>query len=157
MNQEMKQKTETREDRIVRIMSKDIEGKMTVYSGLAKIKGISWAMSNFICKKLGFKKTKKIGELTNEEIEKIALFMEKFEGPEFLMNRRADFDTGEDKHLLGVKLDLQKEFDIKRLKKIKSYKGLRHSAKLPLRGQRTKANFRTNKAKGVGIKKKKKA
>ena len=65
-----------------------------------------------------------------------------------------DFETGEDKHLIGADLELRKEFDIKRLKKIKTYKGYRHGAKLPLRGQRTKGNFRRNKAKGVGIKKK---
>ena len=53
-------------------------------------------------------------------------------------------------------MDLKKDFDIKRLKKIKSYKGFRHSSKLPLRGQRTKGNFRKNRAKSVGIKKKKK-
>ena len=51
-------------------------------------------------------------------------------------------------------LDLKKETDLKRLKKIKSYRGIRHAANLPLRGQRTKAHFRKNKQKGVGIKKK---
>ena len=52
-------------------------------------------------------------------------------------------------------LELQKEFDIKRLKKIKSYRGIRHTLGLPSRGQRTKGNFRPHKMKGVGIKKKK--
>jgi small subunit ribosomal protein S13 len=70
------------------------------------------------------------------------------------MNRRMDFETGENKHLNGFDLDLQKEFDIKRLKKIKSYKGYRHMSGLTLRGQRTRGNFRRNKMKSVGIKKK---
>ena len=32
------------EDRVVRILSKDIEGKTKIYSGLTKIKGISWGI-----------------------------------------------------------------------------------------------------------------
>ena len=71
-----------------------------------------------------------------------------------MLNRQNDFESGEDKHLTGSNLELRKEFDIKRLKKIKSYKGLRHSSNLPMRGQRTKSNFRRNRRKGAGIKKK---
>jgi len=56
--------------------------------------------------------------------------------------------------LLGNDLELSTEFDIKRLRKIKSYRGIRHMAGLPLRGQRTKSNFRKNRRKGAGIKKK---
>ena len=67
-----------------------------------------------------------------------------------------DFDTGEDKHLVSSDLELRKEFDIKRLKKVKNYRGLRHTSKLPMRGQRTKGNFRPNKMNGAGIKTKKK-
>ena len=74
--------------------------------------------------------------------------------PKYLLNRRSDFEEGEHKHLVGSDLELQKDFDIKRLKKIKSYRGFRHMSGLPSRGQRTKSNFRKNKAKGAGIKKK---
>ncbi|MBU4308527.1 MAG: 30S ribosomal protein S13 [Nanoarchaeota archaeon] len=77
--------------------------------------------------------------------------------PEFLFNRLKDFETGENKYLVGSDLELKKEFDIKRLKKIKSYRGIRHAAGLPLRGQRTRSNFRKNRKKAGGIKKKNKA
>jgi small subunit ribosomal protein S13 len=76
--------------------------------------------------------------------------------PDYLKNRRMDFETGENKHLISSDLDLKKEFDIKRLKNIKSYRGYRHVAGLPTKGQRTRSHFRKNKAKGAGIKKKKK-
>lgn len=142
------------EERVVRIVSKDIEGGMTLYSGLTKIKGISWSIANAICKKLGFSKTKKVGSLTAEEIKKIEDFVKNPELPEYIKNRRKDFETGEDGHLITSDLDLKKEFDIKRLKKVKSYRGYRHMAGLPSRGQRTKSNFRRNKSKGAGIKKK---
>lgn len=143
------------EEKIIRILGKDIEGRMTLYSGLTKVKGISWAVSNAICNKLGLDKRKKIGDLNSEEIDKIENFMKSPELPSFIFNRRNDLETGEQGHLIGSDLDLKKEFDIKRLKKIKSYRGFRHGAKLTMRGQRTKGNFRRNKAKGVGIKKKK--
>lgn len=142
------------EDRLVRILSEDIEGKMKVYVGLTKIKGVSWGVANAVCKVLKLDKNKKIGTLTPEEIKTISEFIKKPQIPTYLFNRRNDFDTGETKHLSGSDLDLQKEFDIKRLKKIKSYRGLRHASGLPVRGQRTKAHFRTNKTKGAGIKSK---
>ena len=148
------QENKKAEERIVRILAKDIEGGMTLYSGLTKIKGISWTMSNAICKKLGLDKKKKIGSLTEDEINKITEFMKNPDLPKEILNRRKDFETGGDGHLLGSDLELKKEFDIKRLKKIKTYKGLRHAANLPLRGQRTRSNFRKNRRKGAGIKKK---
>jgi len=155
----MEQKKENlkQEERLMRILSKDIEGKMTIYAGLAKIKGISWAFANAICKKLKLDKKRKLGSLTEEELKKIEDFSKNPEVPKYLLNRRKDFGSGEDMHLTGSFLSLSKEFDIKRLKKIKSYRGLRHASNLPLRGQRTKSNFRKNRRKGAGIKKKKKA
>jgi small subunit ribosomal protein S13 len=141
------------EERIIRIMSKDIRGGMSIYSGLTKIKGISWAMSSAICKELNIDKNKKIGDLDAPQIKKIEEFLSDPKVPAFLMNRRKDMDSGKDKHVASSDLDLQKEFDIKRLKTIKCYKGIRHVSGLPLRGQRTRSNFRKNRRKGVGIKK----
>ena len=147
-------KEEKDEEKLIRIMSKDIEGKMKIYPGLTKIKGISWGISNAVCKILGIDKNRKMGSLTEEEIKKISDFMKNPKIPVFLVNRRFDFETGENRHLTGTDLDFRKDFDIKRLKNIKSYKGMRHQVGLPARGQRTKGHFRKNKSKGVGIKKK---
>jgi len=147
---------EKREERLVRILSKDIEGKMKLYVGLTKIKGISWTFSNAVCKSLNIDKNKTIGALTEEEIQKITDFIKNPTLPEYLLNRRKDIETGKEKHLTGTDLDLRKDFDIKKLKKIKSYRGLRHTAGLPSRGQRTKAHFRTNRKRGSGIKSKSK-
>ena len=55
--------------------------------------------------------------------------------------------------MLTNDLDIQKEFDIKRLKKIKSYRGLRHAQGLPVRGQRTRSHFR-KKGGAVSVRKK---
>ncbi|MBT96577.1 MAG: 30S ribosomal protein S13 [Candidatus Pacearchaeota archaeon] len=153
----MEQKTQTErkyEERIIRILSKDIEGKMKIYPGLTNIKGVSWSLSNAVCKILKIDKNRKIGSLTDEEIKTISEFIKNPKVPKYLINRRTDFETGEDKHLVGSDLDLRTEFDIKRLKKIKNYKGYRHMSGLPVRGQRTRSNFRKNRRKSTGIKKK---
>ena len=151
--QEMKH-LKNEDERIVRILSKDIEGKTKVYVGLTKIKGVSWTLSNATCKKLKINKERKIGSLTDNEVKKISEFIKNPDVPNFIVNRNSDFESGENKHLTGSDLDLEKEFDVKRLKKIRTYRGLRHSVNLPLRGQRTKSNFRRNRKKAGGIKKK---
>jgi len=143
---------------LVRILGKDIRGDKKLHSGLTKIKGISWAFSNAICKKLNLDKNKKVQELTKEEIKSIEKFLENPAVPKFMKNRQKDLEDGEDKHISGSDIGLQKEFDIKRLRKIRAYKGIRHAAGLPVRGQRTKSNFRRNRKKSgaVGVKSKKK-
>lgn len=158
--QEKKGKPETRlvsEVRLIRILSKDIPGNKKLYVGIQAIRGVSWSFANAVCKKLNLDKSKRIDELSEEEIKKISEFIKNPSLPSFLVNRRKDYDTGKDKHLHGADLDLQKEFDIKRLKKIKSYRGIRHMAGQPVRGQRTKSHFRSNRKKtgAVGVKIKK--
>ncbi len=144
-------KTET----IVRILQTDIPGKRNVYAGLTKIKGVSFSMSNTICYKLKIDKRKRIQDLDAKELGMISEIVKNPQVPKFMMNRRLDIDTGADKHLITTELDLRKEFDIKRLKKIRSYRGSRHALGQPTRGQRTKSHFRKGgKNKVVGVRKK---
>ena len=144
---EEKQIEKKAEDRIIRLLSKDIEGKMTVYSGLTKIKGISWSMANAICNVLGIEKKRKLGSLDEKELDRIKNFTKEQKIPSFLFNRKFDPETGENRHLIGNELELRNDFDIKKMKKIKSYKGARHVSGQPVRGQRTKAHFRQHKGK----------
>jgi small subunit ribosomal protein S13 len=153
MTPEIKQEKQN-EEVLIRIMSTDIPGDKKVLAGLTKIKGISWAFSNAICKVLKIDKDKKVRELSKDEIAKISEFAKNPKLPKYLLNRRKDLETGEDRHLVGSDLQLRKEFDIKRLKKMRCFRGIRHSTGQPVRGQRTKAHFRENKALGVAKKKK---
>lgn len=139
---------------IIRIVQTDIPGDKKVLTGLTYIKGVSWSISNAICKILRIDSDKKVQDLTKDETEKIIKFLEDPKLPSFLYNRRKDFESGKDGHLITAKLDMTKEFDIRRLKKIRSYRGLRHVLGLPTRGQRTKANFRAKGKKAVGVRKK---
>jgi small subunit ribosomal protein S13 len=142
---------------LVRILGKDLRGDLKLIVGMTKIKGISWSYANALCKIISLDTEKRIGDLNSDEIKKIETSIKEVSVPIFLKNRQKDFDTGEDQHLLGPDLNLRNEFDVKRLRKIKSYRGIRHASRLPVRGQRTKGNFRHNRKKSgaVGVKKKK--
>jgi ribosomal protein S13 len=140
---------------LIRVLGKDIRGDMKIGSALTKIDGISWAFSNAVCKILKLDRSVALQDISKADLKKIEEFVKNPEVPVFLKNRRKDLDSGEDVHVSGVDLKLRKEFDIKRLKKIKAYRGVRHSAHLPVRGQRTKANFRKNRKPSVAAAKKK--
>ncbi len=142
------------DEKLIRIVSTDIPGNKKVYAGLTRIKGVSWSLANATCVSLKIDKDRKITSLSQDEIKSINDFLKKPTIKSYLMNRRKDFDDGTDKHLVTNDLDLRNDFDVKRLRKIKSNRGIRHAAKLPLRGQRTKAHFRKNRGKSGGIKKK---
>jgi len=156
MAEQVQKKPEKDYFSLVRIMQTDIPGNKNTLTGLTYIKGISWTISNAICKILNLDPNKKVSELDKKEIEKITEFLNNPKLPGFLVNRRKDFETGEDAHIITTKLDMTKEFDVRRLKKIRSYRGLRHAFGHPTRGQRTKSHFRARgKRKVIGVKKKK--
>ena len=152
-----KPQKEEKVETLIRILQTDIPGSKNIYVGLTRIKGVSFSMSNAICYLLDMDKKKKIEELSKEEIDKISEMIKNPKVPVFMKNRRKDFSDGQDVHLSTTELDLTKEFDIKRLMKIKAYRGTRHSRGLPSRGQRTKSHFRKKgRNKAVGVKTKKK-
>lgn len=138
--------------KIIRILQTDVPGEKNIYAGLTRIKGVSWSISNAICILNKFDKKRKIESLSKDEIGVIENALREHKFPKFLLNRRNDFETGKDGHVFGNDLDLARELDIKRLKKIRSFRGLRHATGQPTRGQSTKAHFRSNRKKGVGIK-----
>lgn len=145
-------KIDGREEKLVRILSTDIPGSKKIFAGLTRIKGVSWSFANAVCSILKIDKNRLVASLNKEEIDKISQFIKKPSMPEFLLNRRKDRETGKSHHLTGSDLDLQKEFDIKMLKKIRSYRGWRHALGQPTRGQRTKSHFRKRgKKKAIGV------
>ena len=106
--------------------------------------------ANALCVVNNIDKTKKIGFLNDAEVKAIETSIENLEKiPVWLRNSRKEMDSGSDKHVVGPQLKLKKEFDIRRMKKTKSYRGMRHAVGLPVRGQRTKGHFRKGKAVGV--------
>ena len=137
---------------LVRIGNVDIEGKKRLCYALSMIKGVSFSLANAVCQVTGIDKFKKIGELTDDEVKKLNDAISnpaKNNIPAWMFNRRKDYETGSDRHLLSGDLDFTKSNDIRRMKKIKCYKGVRHSLGLPVRGQRTRGNFRRGASIGV--------
>ena len=132
----------------VRIANTDLDGNKQVGNSLIKIKGINFMISNAICNAAKIQKTKKTGYLSDSEVERIDDVLKdpaKFKLPSWLFNRKKDPEDNADRHLIGTNLSFTQDNDIKMMKKIKSYKGVRHSLGLPVRGQRTRSNFRRNK------------
>lgn len=143
---------------IIRIGNADISGDRKILYGLTKIKGVSVMYANAACRLAGINVESKAGELSEKDVEKLdGIVKNPSENgiPAWILNRRKDYETGEDKHLLGGDIEFVKDQDIKRMKKAKTYRGIRHSQGLTVRGQRTKGNFRRNKGKGPGVQKKK--
>jgi len=134
---------------IVRILATDIPGNSTIYHGLTLIKGISWSISNAVCYVLNLNKNRKVSTLSEEDINKIVSFIKNPSLPEWMLNRKKDSITGLSKHFVTTELDLQREFDIRKMKKIRTYKGWRHAIGQPVRGQRTRSHFRKGSAIGV--------
>jgi small subunit ribosomal protein S13 len=145
---------ERMEESLIRIAGYDIPGSKKLLPGLTRIKGVGWSISNAACIKLNLSKDKKVSELTKDEIKMIETFLKNPDVKDFMKNRRSDLETGETGHFIGTDLEMKKDFDIRRMKKIRSYKGIRHTSGLPVRGQRTRSHFRKNKGQSTGIKKK---
>lgn len=111
---------------MARIAGVDLPAKKRVEIGLTYIYGIGRARSNSILYRAGVNPDKKVGDLTEDEVNRIRQILE---------------DEG------AVEGDLRKEvsMNVKRLIEMGSYRGLRHRRGLPVRGQRTHTNARTRK------------
>jgi small subunit ribosomal protein S13 len=114
-----------------RLVGVDIpEHKKTLYS-LTAIYGVGLKISEKVLDQAGVDKDKRARDLTQDEVGKINKVLENY------------INEGN--------LRRQVNENIQRLKRTRSYRGLRHMAKLPTRGQRTKTNSRT--ARGGGKRK----
>ena len=139
---------------IVRVVNTDLDGKKQLLYALTKIRGISYQFANAVCHLTGISQSKKAGDLTDKEVEKLDAVIKapaQYTIPAWMYNRRKDYETGADKHLFGTDIKFIQDGDIRIMKKIKCYRGVRHSLGLPVRGQRTRSNFRKNKGKVLGV------
>jgi len=108
---------------LVRITNTDMKGTQQILYGLKKIKGVGFMFANAICKMTKIDPAKKAGALSDDEIKKITAVIKeplKHNFPVWMVNRRKDMDTGEDKHLATGDLKFKIDNDIKQMKKIRS-------------------------------------
>lgn len=136
---------------IVRIAKTNLKGSTSVENALTGIKGVGPRTARAIAKEAGVDPMGTIGELDDGEVENLdGVVREAGEHlPVFMRNRRRDFDTGEDLHVTKADLEMKKREDLERMKKIKSYKGVRHIRGQKVRGQRTRSTGRTGSTVGV--------
>lgn len=110
---------------MARMMGVNIPDKKRIEVALTYIYGIGRSLSVKILKSAGIDLNKKAETLTEEELNKIKAIIEK-------NNYRLEGELRRDKMM-----------NIKRLKEIGCYRGIRHAKGLPVRGQQTKTNSRT--------------
>lgn len=152
-----KQETKTEQEEIkhiVRIANTDLEGKKSVQYSLTGIKGVNRRAARIIADAAGVDPTATMGYLEDEKIEALKEATNNIASilPVWMLNRRNDIFNGEDKHIIATDVMLVKREDINIMKKIRSYKGIRHERGHKVRGQRTKSTGR--KGLTVGVKRK---
>lgn len=137
---------------IVRIANKDLDGERPLYLALSDLKGIGLRLSNIILENLKLPKDKKIGELKEDDIERLREYIESQEYeniPAWAFNHRSEPVTGSNVNLVSNDLEIQIQDDINAMKKMRSYKGIRHEKGRKVRGQRTKSQGRRGLSVGV--------
>lgn len=122
---------------MARIAGVDLPREKRAVIGLTYIYGIGKPTSQELLKKAGISEDTRIKDLTEDEVSKIRALIEES---------------------VLVEGDLRREIamNIKRLKEIGCYRGIRHRKGLPVRGQKTKTNARTRKGPKKTVSRKKK-
>lgn len=117
---------------MARIAGVNIPTQKKLEISLTYIFGIGKKTAEDICSKAGLDGSRRVHTLSDEEVIKV----------------REIIDSN-----FKVEGDLRRDIamDIKGLKDMKCYRGLRHIKKLPVRGQRTHTNARTRKGKAIPI------
>lgn len=117
---------------MARIAGVDIPNDKRLDIGLTYIYGIGRINAKLVLKEANIPEDRRVNTLTDEEISKIAKVIEKG-------------------YMVEGNLRQQINQNIKRLREIGSYRGMRHMHKLPSRGQRTKSNARTQRGKRLTV------
>jgi len=146
-----------REKVFFRKLRSQVDGNAKIEHGLTQITGIGRRFAQAIVKVARIDPNLRIGAISEKELNQIEeLILNPIENgiPNWMVNRPKDLRTGEDLHVIGNKLEITVKRDINRMKKIKSYKGVRHHLRLKVRGQRTKSTGRHGLVVGVVRRKK---
>jgi len=124
---------------MARIAGVNIPTQKRLKVALTYIYGIGHTRSVKLIERAGVDATKRVKDLSNEEVNRLRDIIDSDEEP--------------------VEGDLRRieAMNIKRLQDMKCFRGLRHRMRLPVRGQRTQKNCRTRKGKAVPVAGKKKA
>ncbi|KAH3673057.1 hypothetical protein WICMUC_003890 [Wickerhamomyces mucosus] len=140
---------------ILRLLNTNVDGKIKVQYALTTIRGVGRRYANLVCKKADVDLSKRAGELTQEELERIVTILQnpaQYKIPSWFLNRQKDIVDGKDYHVLANNLESKLRDDLERLKKIRAHRGIRHFWGLRVRGQHTKTTGRRGKIVTTGKK-----
>nr|SVE74581.1 EOG090X0JV9 [Daphnia barbata] len=141
---------------ILRILNTNIDGKIKIMFAVTSIKGVGRRYANVVLKKADIDLTKRAGELSEEEVEKLITIManpRQYKIPDWFLNRQKDIKDGKFSQVTSNMLENKLREDLERLKKIRAHRGLRHYWGLRVRGQHTKTTGRRGRTVGVSKKK----
>ncbi len=141
-----------REKVFFRKLRSQVDGNAKVEYGLTQIKGIGSRLAQAIIRVADINPNVRIGALPEKDLNRIEeIILNPIENgiPNWMVNRKKDLRDGTDKHVIGSQLEITVKRDIDRMKRMKSYKGVRHHLKLKVRGQKTKSTGRHGLVVGV--------
>jgi len=125
---------------ILRILNTNVDGRRKVQYALTAIPGVGRRISNIICKKAEIDLTKRAGEITPDEIERLVGILQNpkaFHIPDWMVNRKKDKIDGKSYHVVSNQIATKLREDLESLKKVRAHRGLRHYWGIKVRGQRT--------------------
>jgi len=141
-----------REQVFLRRIRTRVDGNAKIKHALTQITGIGQRFAQAIVRVSDIDPDIRIGALAEKDINKIEeIILNPIQNgiPNWMVNRKKDLRTGEDLHIIGNQLEITVKRDIDRMKRVKSYKGIRHHLHLKVRGQRTKSTGRHGLVVGV--------
>lgn len=139
---------------IVRIAGRDLDGTKKVQPAISEIKGVGGSFANGLTMSLKIDPKLRLGQLSDRQLQQIESALKDSSSlnlPLWMLNRRKDVDSGLNIHRFGSDLDFMIKNDIERERNLLSWRGVRHSLGLKVRGQRTRTTGR--KGRTVGVKK----
>nr|MDO8114493.1 30S ribosomal protein S13 [Candidatus Sigynarchaeota archaeon] len=142
---------------ITRVLGTNVDGNRLIVFGLSQVRGIGLRYAQLIVRLAGFDPKMRVGYLTEQQIAKIEDIAKnplKYNIPIWMLNRRKDYRTGEDRHITSSDLSYINKLDVDRMRRIKCWRGIRHALNLKVRGQRTRTTGRGGLIIGVARKKK---
>lgn len=137
---------------LVRIRGKDLEGRKKLIAALADLRGVGDNFAQSVVSSLGLDPKLRLGTLSDaqlKELERALVDGSSLKVPQWAFNRRRDPETGETKQLVGSDLDFALKTDVDREKTVQSWRGVRYSLGLKVRGQRTRTTGRKGRTVGV--------
>ena len=141
---------------VVRLAGKDLRGSLPLRRAIVSVRGIGINLGEVVsvvaCQQLGVSEKSMIGELSEQEVEKLEHILYHpmdYGVPVRMLNRQKDLATGADAHFISSDLAYVVKQDVDHEKDANTWRGYRHTYGQKVRGQHTRSTGRTGMTVGV--------